>query len=803
MLNWLANIFGWRFDWPEFMLGILFGLLVAWGIRRALPSLLEATTWTKQRAQTVSEGFTAGAKDRYREELVRRVETLHLARAILALEEIVVPPRLLAPPASSDPQHTEPQHEGSLAVLPNLPESNVLSGIYRAPTLSLSEALADGPHILITGEPGSGKSTALAYLALRAGQRDPEAGLAAEMLPVLVHAGDLRLDHQPRDPLTVLVDAAQLTVSGGLAARLPGYLRNHARAGKLLLLLDGLDELTTDELAPVTAWLKRFIATHQGNRVIAAGPPRGYDGIVEAGLAPVPLAPWTEHEHRLFLQRWGAAWQKYVAPSLPKNRIGDLDPALITGWLVGLVRTLTPFEATLRIWAAYAGDARGGTTADGIEAYLARFLSPDERQVAEVLGMTWIKEHVGCVPERLLARGTPVSDLIDAGILTRRFAARVSFAHPTLGAYLAARGFVQGSLPDPALLEGWQPAETCTHWIAALGDVTSEAERHLRASDDPLAQHLLLCGRWLKDAPAKAPWRPYVLRALATVLNDIQRPYGLRLRAAHTLVLSREPTVAILFRRLLTSDAPSGRILGALGLGGLRDEESVEPLLKLVESDPHLFCRQAACLGLAAIGTQPALEGLGHALLTGDEGVRMAAGESLACHPDEGYGMLKDALEVDNLLTRRAAVFGLSRVPEDWALEALEKLQVEDGQWIVRGAAAEGVERRKNPPWTIHAPVHELSEVPWLVAYASREGLGVAPGRPALEMARRALSSGTPEEKLAALDAIAAAGSEEFSLELNAALRSEDPQMRDAGYEALWRLTAPSAALPVAAAARA
>src|SRR5512137_785075 len=137
MLSWLSWLFGWRFDWPEFVLGILFGLLVAWGIRRALPSVQEATTWTKQRARTVSDGFTAGAKDRYREELIRRVETLHLARAILALEEIAVPPRLLAPQPPADPQRSESQPEGSMAVLPNLPETNVLSGIYRAPTLSL------------------------------------------------------------------------------------------------------------------------------------------------------------------------------------------------------------------------------------------------------------------------------------------------------------------------------------------------------------------------------------------------------------------------------------------------------------------------------------------------------------------------------------------------------------------------------------------------------------------------------------------------------------------------------------------
>jgi HEAT repeat protein len=792
----LAGIFGWRFDWPEFLLGILFGICLAWGFRRLLPTVLSAGSWAQVRARRAGEGFTAGAKDRYREELIRRVETLHLARAILALEDVAVPPRVLAPPPNADPQRKDPLPEGSLSVLPNLPDATVLSGVYRAPTLSLAEALADGAHFMLTGDLGIGKSTALAYLALRAAQRDPEAGMGAEMLPVLIHAGDLRLDRSSKDPLDLVVDAAELTVSTGLAARLPSYLKMHAKQGQLLILLDGLDELTHDELIPIAPWLRDLIAAYPGNRIVAAGPARGYDGLTDAGLAPVPLAPWTEHEHRLFLSRWGAAWQKYILPTLPKSRIGDLDPALITGWLLGSIRTLSPLEATLRVWAAYAGDARGGTTADSIEAYLARFLSPDERQMTEIVGMTWIKDRTGCIPERSLARGAPVGDLVDAGFLARRFGARVSFVHPALGAYLAARGFVQGQLPEPGLLEGWLPAEVCTHWVAALGDVTSEAERHLRAADDPLGQHMLLCGKWLKDAPAKAPWKPYVLRALATMLNDVQRPYGLRLRTADALLLSHEPTVAILFRRLLGSDAPSSRILGALSLGGLRDEEAVEPLLRMVESDPHLLCRQAACLGLAAIGTQAALEGLGHALLRGDEGVRLAAGEALACHPDEGYSMLKDALEVDNLLTRRAAVFGLSRVPEAWALESLEKIQVDDAQWVVRGAAAEAAERRKNPPWAIQPPVHDLAEVPWLVAYAAREGLGVASGRPALEMTRRVLSNGTPEEKLAALEAMAWTGYQEFNLEITGALKSEDAHLRDFGYEAMWRLTAPSADLP-------
>ncbi len=555
--------------------------------------------------------------------------------------------------------------------------------------------------------------------------------------------------------------------------------------------MDGLDELAPGEIPPVAAWLESFLATYPGNHVVAAGPVRGYDGLARAGLAPVAIAPWTEHEQRQFLSRWGSAWQKSILPSLPKNRMVDLDPALISGWLLGVVRGLTPLEITLRVWAAYAGDSRGHRTSDNLDAYLARFLSPDERQITEVTAMTWIQERQGGVPERALHRGTPVSDMVEAGVLVRRREARLSFFQPGVGAYLAARGFASSGMPSDFAWEGWTPAESTLHWIAALGDVTAIAEQHLRNNNDPLSSALLTCAGWLKDAPAKAPWRPYVLRAVASLIQDPNRPYGLRLRALHALAAAHEATVVILFRRLLTADEPSSRILAALGLGAARDEEAVPALLQATTQDRELFVRQAACLALAGIGTQPALEGLGQALLTGDEGVRLAAGEGLACHPDEGYAMLRDALEMDNLLTRRAAVFGLARVPEAWALEALEKVQVDDGQWVVRGAAAEAAGRRKNPPWKVVTPLHELAELPWLVAYAAREGLGVAPGRPALEMLRRVLASGTTEEKLAALDAIAWSGTEEFALELDAALQSDDQHMRDAAFESRWRMAAP------------
>jgi HEAT repeat protein len=453
----------------------------------------------------------------------------------------------------------------------------------------------------------------------------------------------------------------------------------------------------------------------------------------------------------------------------------------------------------LRTWAAYAGDARGGAVTDAFEAYLSRILSGEERQAAEDAAYQWIGESSGAIQDRLLRRGTATGDLIEAGVFVRRDGGQVSFAQPGVAAYLASRGMAATGVPEGVLDNDWAPAQASLLYFAAVGDGGPIAEHWLQAGADPLERGTLSAGRLLRHAPRKAAWRQNVLRGLAQILQGAQRPYGLRLRTVHALVQASEPTAGILFRRLLASDVPSTRILAALGLGGVRDEEAVQALIEIIRRDRELLVRQAACLGLVGVGSEAALEALGHALLEGEEGVRLAAAEALACNPDEGYNMLKDAVEVDNLLTRRAAVFGLSRVPETWALDLLDKVVVDDGQWVVRGAAAEAAERRRKPPWRVHAPIGDASELPWLVAFATRIGSGVAPGRAGLEMLRRALSSGTTEEQQAALEGLAFVGGDEFRIDMQQALRSDHQELRDAAFEALWRQGASGSAVPAPA----
>lgn len=787
--------FGLRFDREEFILGLIIGVVGGILLARMRPSFAWAFGKLRERIKLVSTGLTARAIDRYQTELIARAETMHLARPILALDEILVQPRVLVPPPYTDPSDPEALPQDAVGVVPSLPDFNYLSGVYVAHTLSLPEALSGGVDLMLTGEPGSGRSTALAFLAIRLANRDPEVAGLAGKVPILIHAADLLVQGN-RGSIEPVVEAAQRTVSPSVAAMLPGYVQKHFENGNALLLLDGLDEVPVEGLPQITSWLTALRGDFSGLRIVAAGPTRAIDGLAQAGLTPVPIAPWTERMQREFLTRWGRSWQEYVLPHLRKSHISDIDQALVNGWLAGTMRGRTPAMITLRVWAAYAGDVRGQRAVDDLESYAARILSSDEQRSTEVAALAWLEAASIAMPERELPKEVPIPSLVEAGILVRRIGGRVSFFQPAIGAYFGARAMVKGELAAGVEQSRWEPAAKSMHYFAVLGDPETVVQRALQATGEPLESELLTVARWLPDTSSKAEWRGRLLREVAKLTQDSARPYGLRLRGVHALAAADEPSVSILFNRMLKSEASASKVLAALGLGGMADETSVERLTAVAQSDPDLLVRQAACLALGAIGSDSALEGLGHALLEGDEELRLAAAEALAIHPDEGYGMLREAAEHEEIMTRRAAVFGLARVLEAWPVEVLERVKVDDEEWIVRGAAAEALDRRIKPPWQIYPPPIEPADLPWVVAFAAKEGLGVAPGKAATEMLRRALSSGTFNEKAAALEVLGWGPGEELTLELYKELESGDDHLRDVAFESLWRLSSTGVELP-------
>ncbi len=136
-----------------------------------------------------------------------------------------------------------------------------------------------------------------------------------------------------------------------------------------------------------------------------------------------------------------------------------------------------------------------------------------------------------------------------------------------------------------------------------------------------------------------------------------------------------------------------------------------------------------------------------------DDDLRRSAAEALANDRGEGHAMLKDGASMEDIPLRRAVAYGLGRVREPWAWDILEKMRLEDEQWIVRNAASEMIEiktRAVDPraPRPLSAP----SQTPWLIRFAGTLGQGISPGAPATSVLLAALKSPHGDERLATVD---------------------------------------------------
>jgi HEAT repeat protein len=332
-------------------------------------------------------------------------------------------------------------------------------------------------------------------------------------------------------------------------------------------------------------------------------------------------------------------------------------------------------------------------------------------------------------------------------------------------------------------------------YFAAHGDATKLVQTLMEFSRLPMHRPLFAAARWLRDAPKNAPWRGKLFGTLAAIMQTEGVPLSLRGQAMAAFVVSNDPNAAPLFRQFETTLSFDLVHLAVLGTGAIRDGKAVK-IMEGATSAPSLAVRRAACMALVAIGTTEALEAVAHTLLNGDEDLRRAAGEALANDPSDGHAMLKDGITMSDILLRRAVVYGLGRVNEPWAIEALQKIQIDDDQWVVRNSATEVLEYRtnisSNAPRKLKAP----SESAWLIEFAGKQGMGISPGAPATDVLLLALKSEDPDTRLAALPYLKFTPNEGVVAQLYGAMYKDDPELREAAYNILWELGASGTKLP-------
>lgn len=839
--NWISFLFG-------YIAGFFTYLIVA-GIRIILPRLKVSF---KTRVKAAQQGISINVGDRFRHDIVQRVQKLHLASPLFSLDEILVTPLLIAPPPPPTPDSIIREAESDRLQIPYLPDWPELNTANFTPVLTFAEALHGGANLLLMGRPGSGKTVALSYLATRVANRSEELGELRQYLPIYIHTNDINLPTKtPYEPVDILVDALLDQVATITSTRLPSLIREALEHRNALLLFDGMDELNPERLAPMVDFLGVLLKQYPALRMVVAISTDYYDGLIALGLAPVSLCAWSEREKETFVNHWGDLWKRFVIRDI-QNSSEEIDPLLLNNWILGNDTISSPLEFTLKTWSAYAGDVLGPTNTHAIESYLLRMTGniPKARSALEkmagqmILNMSlaitareaakWLpdaetrpgeqvttqgeqqdsaalpsspEQNLETIPTGSTTENKPASpeglsiqrvlpDLLDNGLLLACRGSRLTFIHPIIAGYLASA--VMGS---PAVLErlnnqaNWIGKFLSFYYLAPKTDLTSIVTPMVEDIDDPLFRKLLSAGYWLRDSTTSARWRPIVLRQLATNLQKEQLSLGLRARILTALVNSHDPGVMTLLRQLLTHRFDNYRLLAVIGCGLARDIKVIKDLIGML-GDPSAKVGQAALYALANIKTKECLDAIASVLLSGTEEMRRTAAETLAFLPEEGYPALKEGSTVEDLLVRRAVVFGLQRVNQPWARLLLEKMEIEDGQWVVRSAATQALEEIRNPNPRIPQPLTPLTDTPWLIEFAAKLGVGVTRGRAALNLVTQALKADDPLHRRYALYTLTRRGDQSSVPQIYQILYGDLGEEREAAFNTIWHLGAGGIELP-------
>ncbi len=804
MFNFLRDF---DFDGASFAIGVIVGSIIWWLLNTLRPYFQQAGRALRVQMSDAREGMTLGTEIRWANDLLRQVQGLHLAAPLFSLDEIRIEPRILAPPPPARPGEDVPDIDIVGETIPYLPDWPEFAGRFGAKTLSLPQAMSGGANLILMGNNGAGKTFALADLASRVARGDTGTGDLAELVPIYIHAFDFdpEFDEQ-RTPIIAIMEATSKHASPLTNRQLPRLIQSVFSMGRALLLLDGVDELPAENVDEYANYLETLLMEYPDIRVIVTASMEYIGRLRGLGLHPVTMASWGKSEEQAFVSNWSTLWKRYVNPEIwsfdydiphDQDVMGlppaptQIDPMMINSWLNDQ-STQTPLEFTLKVWSAYAGDMLGHRPLAGIKSYLRRMSTtvPTGRAAMEKLAKTMTINGQSLIhrsqvdatgvlsevsdsadedefdddeldvelddptSESKVSVRRALSRLVNLGLLRGWDGARVSFTNPVFQGYLSGAALNQASEVEKIYTQpDWVGRTLALKYMAAFGEVSPLAVKIMETSEDPLQDGLITLGSWLSNSNKADNWRALTMRKLAKLIQNDVYSAGLRYRALAGLATSGDQDVATLFRHLLTSDSAEVRQMGALGAGYLMDVEAV-PELSVKLYDPTPSVRRAACLALVNIGTDEALEQTASALLHGDEDLRRAAAEAFANHPNEGHPILKDGATLDDLLVRRAVVFGLLRIREDWALQLLQEIQMGDEQWVVRNAATQALEEMDNLDAAVPVPQPPLHELPWLIAYAGEKGKGVTSGKPAQDMLRQALKDGSEEERQAAMEQI-------------------------------------------------
>ncbi|MGO8672684.1 MAG: NACHT domain-containing protein, partial [Capsulimonadaceae bacterium] len=186
-------------------------------------------------------------------------------------------------------------------------------------TVHVEECLASTRRLLIRGVAGSGKTTLLQWIAVRSANSGFHAPLTDwnGTVPFFI-----RLRHFAEGPLPQPADFPGL-VTPAIAGEMPaGWVEEQLRAGRAVVLVDGVDEVSEARQADVQKWLDDLIDAWGRNRfIVSARTHIGDDWLDREKFDTAEAQPMALSQIREFIAHWHESIRQDIEDDDERQRL--------------------------------------------------------------------------------------------------------------------------------------------------------------------------------------------------------------------------------------------------------------------------------------------------------------------------------------------------------------------------------------------------------------------------------------------------------------------------------------------------
>ncbi|MET7324775.1 NACHT domain-containing protein [Streptomyces sp. NPDC005549] len=342
---------------------------------------------------------------------------------------------------------------------------------YRA--VAAEQVLAGHDQVFLRGVAGSGKTTLVQWLAVTAASRVYDHGLT-HLIGRVPFVLPMRRIVRPGTELPFPGDFLRAVGCPVAGEQPPGWVERVLRAGRGVLLVDGIDEIAGDRRGAARRWLRELVRAFPGNLWLVTSRPSAVpeDWLTAEGFHELVLAPMGRDGVATFVRRWHRAAE--VDPSVGESLLaavrgtselnGLATNPLMCGMLCALHRDRRGFlpqdrrslyEAALTMLLERRDRERELHGSDGVRLAFAT-----QVQLLQKLAW-WLIRNSRQEMDRdealgIVDRALPALNLADAGgeevyralllrsgLLREPAEGRVDFLHRTFQDYLGARLAVQ------------------------------------------------------------------------------------------------------------------------------------------------------------------------------------------------------------------------------------------------------------------------------------------------------------------------------------------------------------------------